>query len=121
MKRVVYMPVLAAVLASVRFFNEGCTQVDAGQASFGFGIPNTSGTDIGNGTGTIVGSKIEVGAPSPFEFVGAGSSQYSVLNLPGNVTAVEGSEGVVNLTAGGVYTFAILPKLGSWRLANIPR
>ena len=73
------------------------------------------------GQGAQVGSNIAVGAPTAFEFVTAGSHQYSVLKLPGHVAAVEGNGGVLNLSGGTVYTFAILPQSGSWRLLNIPR
>jgi hypothetical protein len=73
------------------------------------------------GAGTVVGINMAVGAPSSFQVVASGSRQYSVLKLPGHVTAVEGSAGVLSLSGGSVYTFAILPQLGAWRLLNIPR
>jgi hypothetical protein len=105
---------LGATEAAVRFVN-----LAAGTDT----VPNTYVVYKGPvGLGTIIGSNIAFGAATGFTIVQGGSNQFSVLKLPGHVIAVEGSAGVLDLSAGTVNTVAILPNSsGGLQLVNVSK
>jgi hypothetical protein len=80
-------------------------------------LPGTAGS----GNTTPVASNLALGAATAFTTVTSGSNAYTVLN--GQTTAISGSAGTLNLTAGSVNTIAIVPATaaGTFQLVNIPR